>query len=96
MEYLRPFLIGYLGVPVPALHDSNLDAPKDDLSTMFLLQRCSCSVINLVVKAGLDPIRTYVDDFRTTITFLNASNQRIAACKRYCMSISSVIACNLV
>jgi hypothetical protein len=53
-------------------------------------------VINLVVKAGLDPIRTYLDDFRTAISFLNASNQHIAACKRYCMSIFGAIACNLV
>jgi hypothetical protein len=88
IKYLRPFLTGYLGVNVPALHDSNLDAPNDDLCTMFLHQHCSCHVINLVVKASLDPIRTYLDDFRTAITFLNASNQRIAAYKSYCMSMA--------
>jgi hypothetical protein len=88
IKYLRPFLTGYLGVRVPTLHDSNLDAPNDDLSTMFLHQRRSCHVINLVLKAGLDPIRTYLDDFRIAITFLNASNQRIAAYKSYCMSMA--------
>jgi hypothetical protein len=87
MKFLRPFLCGYLGVPVP---DSSLgtDAYDDELSTMFLHQRCSCHVINLIVKSGLDPIRTYLDDFRTAITFLNASNQRIAAYKSYCMSMA--------
>jgi hypothetical protein len=49
MEFLRPFLCGYLGVPVP--------------------------------DSSLGDFRTYLDDFRTAITFLNASNQRIAAYK---------------
>jgi hypothetical protein len=82
MKFLRPFLCRYL--------DSSLgtDASNDELSTMFLHQHCSCHVINLIVKAGLDPIRTYLDDFRTAITFLNASNQRIAAYKSYCMSMA--------
>jgi hypothetical protein len=84
---VRPLLCGYLGVPVL---DSSLDtdSSNDDLSTMFLHQCCSCQVINLVVKVGLDPIRTYLDNFRTVITFLNASNQRIAAYKSYCMSMA--------
>jgi hypothetical protein len=87
MKFLRPFLCGYLGVPVP---DSSLgtNASDDGLSTMFLHQHCSCHVINLIVKAGLDPIRTYLDDFRTAITFSNASNQHIAAYKSYCMSMA--------
>jgi hypothetical protein len=87
MKFLRPFLCGYLGVHVL---DSSLgtDASDDELSTMLLHQRCSCHIINLIVKAGLDPIRTYLDDFRTAITFLNASNQRIAAYKSYCMSMA--------
>lgn len=92
MKHLRPFLSGYLGVPAPAVPDNELDnddAPSDDdLSTMFLHQRCSCHVINLVVKAGLNPLKPYLDDFRTAITFLNASNQRIAAYKSYCMSMA--------
>ncbi|WVZ52920.1 hypothetical protein U9M48_003919, partial [Paspalum notatum var. saurae] len=55
---------------------------------MFLHQRCCCYFLNLGVKAGLDPLKAYIDDFRTAITFLNASNQRIAAYKSYCMSMA--------
>ncbi|WVZ49500.1 hypothetical protein U9M48_000856 [Paspalum notatum var. saurae] len=94
MKYLRPFLSGYLGVPAPVLpetpndDDTHTPSDDDDLSTMFLHQRCCCHVINLGVKAGLDPLKAYVDDFRTAITFLNASNQRIAAYKSYCMSMA--------
>jgi hypothetical protein len=42
------------------------------LCTMFLHQRCSCHVINLIVKVGLQHLKAYIDDFRTAITFLNA------------------------
>ncbi|WVZ84994.1 LOW QUALITY PROTEIN: hypothetical protein U9M48_031959 [Paspalum notatum var. saurae] len=85
MKYLRPFLSGYLGVPTPVVPDTPND---DDLSTIFLHQRCACHVLNLGVKAGLDPVKAYIDDFRTAITFLNAYNQRIAAYKSYCMSMA--------
>jgi hypothetical protein len=53
-----------------------------------LHQRCSCHVINLIVKVGLQHLKAYIDDFRNAITFLNASNQRIAAYKSYCMSMT--------
>ena len=89
MKYLRPFLSGYLGVPAPVVTDDDSFTPTDDdLCTMFLHQRCSCHVINLIVKAGLQHLKAYIDDFRTAITFLNASNQRIAAYKSYCMSMA--------
>jgi hypothetical protein len=54
MKYLRPFLSGYLGVPAPVVTDDDDDAftpNDDDLCTMLLHQRCSCHVINLIVKA---------------------------------------------
>jgi hypothetical protein len=35
----------------------------------------------------LKRLKHYLDDFRTTITFLNASNQRIAAFKSFCLSL---------
>ncbi|WVZ74217.1 hypothetical protein U9M48_022429 [Paspalum notatum var. saurae] len=94
MKYLRPFLSGYFGVPTPVVpetpndDDTHTPSDDDDLSTMFLHQRCCCHVINLRVKACLDPLKAYIDDFRTAIAFLNASNQRIAAYKSYCMSMA--------
>ncbi|WVZ69805.1 hypothetical protein U9M48_018534 [Paspalum notatum var. saurae] len=94
MKYLRPFLSGYLGVPAPVVletpndDDTHTPSDDDDLSTTFLHQCCCCLVINLGVKACLDPLKAYIDDFRTAITFLNASNQRIAAYKSYCMSMA--------
>jgi hypothetical protein len=87
MKFLRPYLCGYIGVPVPG-SSLDTDASNDDLSTMFLLQRCWCHVINLVVQAGLDLIKTYLDDFRTAIIFLNAFNQCITAYKSYYMSMA--------
>ncbi|KAJ1291630.1 hypothetical protein BS78_02G330100 [Paspalum vaginatum] len=91
MKHLRPFLSSYLGVPAPVVTDDDNctlnDDDDNDLSTMFLHQRCLCHIINLVVKAGLEPLKPYIDDFRTAIAFLNASNQRIAAYKSYCMSM---------
>jgi hypothetical protein len=38
MKFLRPYLCGYIGVPVPG-SSLDTDASNDDLSTMFLLQR---------------------------------------------------------
>jgi hypothetical protein len=77
-------------VPTPAVtyDDDDFTPNDDDLCTMFLHQRCSCHVINLIVKAGLQHFKPYIDDFRTGITFLNASNQRITAYKSYCMSMA--------
>lgn len=49
-------------------------------------QRCACHIINLIVKSGLKRMKPYLNDFRTAITFLNASNQRIATYKMVCLS----------
>jgi hypothetical protein len=43
----------------------------------------SCHIINLIVKSGLKRLKEYVVDYITTILFLNASNQRVAAYKQY-------------
>ncbi|WVZ90905.1 hypothetical protein U9M48_037159 [Paspalum notatum var. saurae] len=91
MKYLRPFLSGYLGVSAPVVPETpnNEDTPSDDdLSTIFLHQRCCCHIIILGVKSGLDPLKAYIDDFRTVRTFLNASNQHTASYKIYCMSLA--------
>jgi hypothetical protein len=53
----------------------------------FLHQRCACHIINLIVKSGLKCLKEYVDDFRTAILSLNASNQHIAAYKQYCLNV---------
>jgi len=58
------------------------------MGTIFLHQRCACHIINLIVKSGLKRLSPYFDAFRTTISFLNSSNQRIAAYKSYCIAVN--------
>jgi hypothetical protein len=52
-----------------------------------LHQCCGCHIINLIVKSCLKRLKPYLEDFRTAITFLNSSNQRIASYKQYCLSV---------
>lgn len=92
MGFLKPLFSGYLGLAFPepsdeTLDDSELSDDPDDLSTVFLHQRCACHIINLIVKSCLTILKPYLDDFRKAITFLNSSNQRIAAYKSYCLSM---------
>jgi hypothetical protein len=53
---------------------------------LFLHQRCACHIINLIVKEALVVVNPMLDAFRTAISFINSSNQRIAAYKSYCMA----------
>ncbi|PVH35399.1 hypothetical protein PAHAL_7G172100 [Panicum hallii] len=53
---------------------------------LFLHQHCACHIINLIVKCGLKRLKPYLEAFITAISFLNSSNQRIAAYKSYCIS----------
>jgi hypothetical protein len=53
---------------------------------LFLHQRCACHIINLIVKESLVGVKPMIDAFRTAVSFLNSSNQRIAAYKSYCMA----------
>jgi hypothetical protein len=59
------------------------------VGSLFLHQRCACHIINLIVKAGLDVFRPMLSAFRTAISFLNSSNQRIAAYKSYCIAVNA-------
>ena len=52
---------------------------------LFLHQRCACHIINLIVKETLVAVSPMLDAFRTAISFINSSNQRVAAYKSYCM-----------
>jgi hypothetical protein len=40
------------------------------------------------VKSGLKRLKPYIEAFRTAISFLNSSNQRIAAYKSYCVAMN--------
>jgi hypothetical protein len=53
---------------------------------LFASKICACHIINLIVKFGLKRLKPYHKDFRTAITFLNASNQCIVAYKMVCLS----------
>ena len=74
MRLLRPIMSPYLGI------DNGVE------SEMFLHQRCACHIINLIVKEALDALKNLIETFRTAISFLNSSNQRIAAYKSYCIA----------
>jgi hypothetical protein len=78
MSLLQPMFTSYLDFGCNDILD--LD-DGDALSSIFLHQRCACHIINLIVKSSLKRLKPYLNDFRTAITFLNASNQRIAAYK---------------
>ena len=54
-----------------------------------LHQRCACHILNLIVKSGLKRIQPYLESFRTAISFLNSSNQRIALYKSYCIAMNT-------
>ncbi|BAF06121.1 Os01g0741800 [Oryza sativa Japonica Group] len=53
---------------------------------LYLHQRCACHIINLIVKAGLEIFKNMLADFRSAISFVNASNQRIALYKSFCIA----------
>jgi len=57
------------------------------VGSVFLHQRCACHIINLIVKSGLKRLKTYIEAFRIAISFMNSSNQRIAAYKSYCIAM---------
>jgi hypothetical protein len=85
MHLLRPILSTYLNLDVPSEDPRH---PESAVSTMFLHQRCACHIINLIVKEALDYLKPLLEVFRTAISFLNSSNQRIAAYKNYCIAAS--------
>ena len=78
MGILNPMFAGYLGSdPAPADKDPNVR------KYYLIHQHCACHIINLIVKSILKRIKSYLEDFRTAIIFLNSSNTRIASFKRY-------------
>ncbi|WVZ57179.1 hypothetical protein U9M48_007598 [Paspalum notatum var. saurae] len=54
---------------------------------LLLHQRCTCHIINLIVKSAFEELKHFLDDFRTPILFLNSSNQRIAAYKSFYVAL---------
>jgi hypothetical protein len=43
----------------------------------------------LIVKSGLKRLQPYLESFRTAISFLNSSNQRISLYKSYCIAMNT-------
>ena len=81
MNTLTLMFAGYLG-PDPSPVPDN----PGNRNHSLVHQRCACHVINLIVKSGLKRLKPYTEDFRTAISFLNSSNQRIAMFKNYCIA----------
>jgi hypothetical protein len=87
MHTFRPVLSKYLGIKVPAdNHRNDRNETDNAVSTLFMHQRCACHIINLIVKEALNALQPLIETFRTAISFLNSSNQRIAAYKSYCIT----------
>ena len=89
MRKLRHVLSKYLGIEVV---DDPVESQSDNVSSltivnsMFLHQHCACHIINLIVKEVLEAFKPLIETFRTAISFLNPSNQRIASYKSYCIA----------
>jgi hypothetical protein len=82
METLTPLFAGFLGSdPAP---DNAIDPNQRKYNLVH--QRCTCHILNLIVKSGLKRLKPYLNDFRIAINFLNSSNQRIAQFKDYCIA----------
>jgi hypothetical protein len=84
MHHLRPLLSKYLGFDVPVVSSLSFDEGSE-VHSMFLHQRCACHIINLIVKEALTDLKPLIETFRTAISWMNSSNQRIAAYKSYCL-----------
>jgi hypothetical protein len=70
METLTPIFFGYLGsYPAPTPSDPN------KVNYLLVHQRCTCHIINLIVKSGLKRLKPFTEDVRIAINFLNSSNQ---------------------
>jgi hypothetical protein len=54
---------------------------------LLLHQRCTCHIINLAMHATFVELKPYIEDFRTAISILNSSNQRIVAHKSFCVAM---------
>ena len=64
-----------------------LDPLFNTYAESFLLhQRCACHIINLIVKSGFKRISAYLDVVREAISWINSSNTRVAAFKRFCIA----------
>ena len=78
MARLIPNFLGYLGPdPEPLGTERTVRG--------LLHQHCACQIINLIVKSGLKRIKSYLEAFRTAISYLNSSNQRIAEFHNFCL-----------
>ena len=67
-----------IGEPEYASSSQN-NASSSAVNSMFLHQRCACHILNLIVKEALITLKPFIESFRTAISFLNSSNQIIAA-----------------
>ena len=57
-----------------------------NIAGKFFHARCACHIINLIVQSGLKQVASRIDNIRTALGWIMASNQRIAEFARYCKS----------
>jgi hypothetical protein len=88
MRNLRHVLSKCLGLDVVDDFGDFNDSETNVVNSIFLHQRCACHIINLIVKEALTTLKPLIETFRTVISFLNSSNQRIVAYKSYCIATS--------
>ena len=86
MHKLKPILSKYLGLEVIDESEYASSSLNNAVNSIFLHQRCACHILNLIVKEALTTLKPLIETFRTAISFLNSSNQRIAAYKSYCIA----------
>ncbi|XP_039817290.1 zinc finger BED domain-containing protein RICESLEEPER 2-like [Panicum virgatum] len=89
---LKPILSKYLGLEVfdesEYASSSFNNASSSAVNSKFLHHRCACHILNLIVKEALTTLKPLIETFRTAISFLSSSNQRIAVYKSYCIATS--------
>lgn len=68
---------------------NNLIPILEVYASKFLLhQRCACHIINLIAKSALNDLAPHIERLRSAISWLNASNTRLANYLNYCAVIN--------
>ena len=56
-------------------------------SKFILHQCCACHIINLIAKCAIEDLFPHIERLHMAISWLNASNSRLASYRNYCVLI---------